>query len=228
MTSTDVTQVPDLAPTPATMVSFEDISPPTLYVAQRSSGAVGEGLVNYGDLFVAQSGDDPEPTVLWEFGSTSEGVLFHPLHMFKTWTHSDGSNLQSWDYGDGTPPDEAVALADSTGKPLFRTYNFTLFVPDYDAEMPVNLRLNSKSARPAANKINMDVSRGGGAWQDHAFRVTTVKKEKGANKWAVPVVVGASPEPANVESATRLRDLIMPGIIRRMQRDAATTNAPAI
>ncbi len=214
ITPVESADVPELVPTPATTPSAEDIIPPSLYVAQRTTGAVDAKLVNYGDLFLAYGADDPDPTVLWESGSSDEGVLFHPLHMYKTWTFSDGENLTSWPYGDtGQPPDDAP-------EGTYRTYNFVLLVPDYDVEMPVYLRLNSKSQVRAATKIITDVMRGGTNWPNYAFRVTTIKKEKGANKWAVPVVVRAPADPAQVEAANRLRGLIMPGLIARAKRDA--------
>lgn len=229
MSSTEVvpagSAVPDLAPSPATTIGYEDIAPPTLYTAQRTTTAVDTQLVKYGDLFIAQGKDDPEPQVLWESGSSDQGVLIIPLHMYKTWTYSDGENLRSWPYANGQPPAEAVALAESTGKPVFRTYNYIVFVPDYDQEMPVNLRLNSRSARPAANAINLEVSRSGGRWLDSAFRVTTRKQESGANKWAVPVVVKAKATAAQKKQAEVLLNLILPGLRAREQE---SSSVPAI
>ena len=226
--------VPELAETPATQITFEDITPPTLYVAQRTSSAVDTGLVAYGDLFVAQGADDPEPEVLrkYEGESTDNGVLFIPLHMYKTWTWTDGSNLRNWPYGDGTVPAEAAALERDTGKPVFRTYNYVVLLPDYDTEVPVNFRLNSRSQRPAANKINMTVSKSGQPFHTSAFRITTSKKEAGGNKWAVPVVVEAKATKAQHEQAARVFEQITPGLINRARRDAeaaqATANAPTI
>lgn len=232
MSSTDVvptaSAVPDLVATPATSIGFEDIAPPTLYIAQRTSGAVDNSLVKYGDLFIAQGKDDPEPQVMREYqdDTTANGVLFIPLHMYKTWTYSDGENLRSWPYGDGQPPADAVQLAESTGKPVFRTYNYVVFVPDYDPEMPVNLRLNSRSQRPAANAINLAVSRNGsGKWYDSAFQITTKKSESGANKWAVPIVTKAKATAAQKKQAEALLALIAPGLA---QRDHSASNAPAI
>jgi hypothetical protein len=149
-------------------------------------------------------------------------VLFIPLHMIKTWTHSDGENLTSWDYGTtGQPPAEAIAMAEKSSKPVFRTYNYVVFVPEYDVEMPVNFRLNSKSQRPAANAINIAVSRNTGKWVDSAFRVTTLKKESGANKWAIPVVRGDKATAAQHKQAQHLLNLILPGLQQRASRAAA-------
>ena len=219
--------VPDLVQTPATTIGFEDIAPPTLYVAQRTSSAVDTGAVKYGDLFIAQGKDDPEPQVLRTYEpENGEGVLFIPLHMIKKWTHSDGENLTSWAYGDtGQPPAEAVALSEKTGKPVFRTYNYVVFVPEYDTEMPVNFRLNSRSQRPAANAINITVSRNTGKWVDSAFRVTTLKKESGANKWAIPVVTKAKATAAQHKAADALLQLILPGL---RQREARAVSEPSI
>lgn len=232
MSSTEVATtagaLPSLADTPATSIGFEDIAPPTLYVAQRTSTAVGEGLAKYGDLFVAQGADDPEAEVLWKDGSTDEGVLFIPLHMFKTWTWTDGTNLRNWPYGNGEVPEEAAALERETNKPVFRTYNYIVLLPDYDTEMPVNFRLNSRSQRPAANKINLTVSRSEKPWHGSAFRVTTAKKESGGNKWAVPVVTEAKATKAQHDQAEKLLGLITPGLLARAAAQERAANAPSI
>jgi hypothetical protein len=221
--------VPELASTPATEVTFEDIAPPTLTIAQRTSGLVDNNLATYGDLVVAQGRDDTEPIVLSHVGPDADGVVFYPLHMYKTWTHSDGKNLTSWPFGDGTPPEEAEALAQETGKPFYRTYNYVLFVPEFDDQMPVIFRLNSKSQAPAANKINFTVSRGSGVWHEYAFRVTTDKRENGSNRWAVPVLTTVEAKPEQVAKAAELRALILPGIVARQQRaEQAAANLPGV
>lgn len=222
--------VPDLAPTPATTVGFEDIAPPSLYIAQRTSAAVDLDVVSYGDLFIAQGSDDVEPTVMWKSGSSDEGVLFYPLHMFKTWTFSDGNNLQSWAWGNGVPPQEALEVveADDNKHPLFRTYNYVTFIPEYDEEMPVYFRLNSKSQRPAVNKINLVSTRDGQPWLVHAFRVTTDKREKGANKWAVPIVTEAVATQEHVDKAIELYSKVLPGLQARQAAADAVAAAPAI
>lgn len=218
--------LPELAATPATSVEFDDIALPSLYLAHRLSKAVGNHLVEVGDLFVAFGSDDEEPQVVWSSEQGGEGALFVPLHMYKTHTHSDGDNLSSWAYGNGEPPAEAVALAESTGKPLFRTYNYVVLMPDYDSEMPVNFRLNSKSQRPAANKINLIVQRAGGRWFQHAFRATTKLVPRGNSNYPVPVIEEAELNKADAESAQRLFAQIAPGL---QARAAATpSNLPGI
>ena len=235
MSSTEVAAptngaVPALADTPATTIGFEDVGTSTLYIAQRTSTAVDNRLANYGDLFVAQGADDSEVEVLWQTGSTDQGVLFIPLHMYKTHTFSDGNNLRSWAWGNGEPPQEALDMveADEGRHPLFRTYNYVVLLPDYDTEVPVYLRLNSKSQRPAANKVNLTVSRSGKPWHASAFRITTAKKESGANKWAVPVVVEAKATKAQFEQAERLLQLITPGLQARQAAESRALAAPSI
>ena len=232
MSSTDVavqdTGVPALADTPATTIGIEDIALPVLTIAQRTSGVVDNKLADYGDLVISQGRDDPEPTIVRPYGE-SDGVLFIPLHMFKTWTYSDGENLQSWPYtADGQPPAEAVALSEETGKPVFRTYNYTVLVPDYDTELPVIFRLNSRSQRPAANKINLKHERTEGGWTSLAFRVTTKKNESGANKWAIPIVTEAKATAAQRKDAERVLALIMPGLKANAAAQAAASTVPAI
>jgi hypothetical protein len=219
--------VPALAPTPATTITFEDITIPTLYVGQRTSKAVEKGIAKFGDIFIAEGAGDDEARVLWEIDSKDEGVLFHPLHMYKSWTWTDGNNLRSWPYGTtGEPPAEAVQLAEESGKAVFRTYNYLTFVPGYDEEMPVNLRLNSKSQRPAANKINMTVSRSGKPYHTHAFRITSRLDSNGNTKWATPIVAEVKADPKQVEQAHQLFGLILPGLTQRAnQRES---QAPAI
>lgn len=217
--------LPELAATPATSVEFDDIALPSLYLAHRLSKAVGSGLVNVGDLFVAFGSDDEEPQVVYEKGG-KEGVLFVPLHMYKTHTHSDGENLSSWPYGNGEPPAEAVQLAESTGKPLFKTYNYLVLLPDYDTELPVNFRLNSKSQRPAANKINLTVQRAGGRWFQYAFRATTKMVPRGNSDYPVPVIEQVNLSKDVAKTAEALFAQVAPGL---QARAAATpSNLPGI
>lgn len=217
--------VPALAPTPGSTLTYDDIALPTLYVAQRTSTAVENNLVNYGDLFVAQGADDAEAEVLWAHGSGDAGLVIYPLHMAKRWTWTDGSELSSWPFGDGQVPAEAAELARSTGKPYFLTYGYVVLIPSYDMEMPVNFRVNSKSGRAAHNKITaVYIREGAQVVPGPAFRVTTDKKERGGNKWAVPVVVSTEGEPEQLDAARTLYQQIVPGL--QAAAEAATTDAP--
>lgn len=225
----DQAQLPDLASTPATELTAADITPPTLYLGHRLTGAVGDGRVNYGDLFVAFGPDDPEPTVVWEAGSSEPGVLFHPLHMTKSWTWSDGDTLLSWPFdATGEPPAEALQIQENSGKPVFLTFNYILLVPDYDPLMPVSLRLNSRSQRPAANAINIETLRSSAPMLSHAFRITTAVKPRGKSDYVVPVVRKVEATAEHQAQAAELFRLIAPGLQARAEAQSRATAAPSI
>lgn len=226
--------VPDLAPTPASTITAEDIIIPTLYMGHQAQTIVANGLAKPGDIYAAASQDDSEAQILFEYDAKNEhrddGLLIHPLFMFKSWSFSPGpgQQLEMW-------PFEARGRAYPDGPPLFDsdpknrawlTYNYTLFVPDADPEMPFRTRFY-RSGAPAAMKINQTVIRSSNPMLHHAFRWSTKRvSRQGIAPWTVPVLNAVEAKPEHVEQARALFLMILPGL---QQRAAAVEEvAPAI
>lgn len=207
--------VPSLAPTPATTLTADDVVAPRLYVANKMSTAVGEGLVRFGDLFVANGADDPEPIVGWKFGSTEPGVLAHVLHMWKgkSWDKGvKGGPLERYTYTDPNAPVEA-----------WITYNYTLYLPEVDPDMPVKFLL-TRSGRRTAERINTKLMRdakAGPAWST-AFRLTADKKTTAEFTYAVAQAQVVPANPEHVQAAGELFSQIADGLAEQESRTYTT------
>lgn len=193
--------VPALVPTPATTLTAEDMIAPRLYVGNKMSTAVGEGLARFGDLFVANGADDPEPNVVWKFGSNEPGVIAHVLHVWKG---------KSWDRGVKGGPLDRFAYADPNApKDAWVTYNFTLYLPEVDPDVPVKLLL-CKSGKPTAVRMTTKLIREAGAGPKwiNAFRLTSAKQTKDEFTFAVVQAKVDTPNPEYVQAAGQLHDEI--------------------
>jgi hypothetical protein len=200
-------EVPALVPTPATTITAADIVVPRLYVGNALSGAVKQSKltgVSYGDIYLAENADDPEPQVLWSLGSDEPGVLFHVLHFKKGLSFSEAgdSDLLTWYFGDPNADPRA-----------WTTYQYHVILPEVAPDMPAKLLL-TKSGKPTAQKINTVLGRNAatGPMYQNAFRLTSATRSKGRNEWAI---FQALSEPANkkhVEAAEALYTQIAPGL----------------
>ena len=205
--------VPALAPTPATTITAEDIVIPRLYVANQMSKAVKKKLASFGDIYIAQGADDPDAQVLWESGSSEPGVLIHVLHVLKRKSYTPGGSapLQMWDFEDPTAHPDA-----------WTTYNYTLFLPEVDPDMPVKLLL-TKSGRSTAQRINTVLARNApNPLHASAFRLTSAERTKDDNEWAVFQASSVTPDPKHVAQAGELVALIAPTLQRQAAAPAAT------
>lgn len=206
-------EIPDLAQTPATTITADDIAIPRVYQGQSSSTQVGEGRVKLGDIYSALNADDGDPQLLWSAGSDDPGVLFHVLHLRKGKSFSAGNNdpLQRYDYDDPNAPAEAWV-----------TYNYTVVLPEVDLELPYKM-LFVKTSKPAALKVNGVLARNaatGPMWAN-AFRYTTAKRKKeGSGPYSVAQVAIVTADPKHVEASRELYSIIAPGL----NRSTASTN----
>lgn len=208
--------VPELAPTPATTLTAEDIKPSRIYVANYMSEAFKRHRVEYGDLFLATGADDPEPQVLWHAGSDEPGALVHVLHLrkAKSWDHGvKGGPLTQYRYEDPAAPDQAWV-----------TWNYTLYLPEVDQDLPARMLL-ARSGRGTAQRINTVLMRNaavGPMWSS-AFRLTTSERKDGSNEWAVIDVRTTPAEAAHVQRASELFELIRPGLAAMESRQTTPT-----
>lgn len=198
--------VPALAATPATTLTAADIVVPRLYVGNALSAAVkSKGTdVNYGDIYLAENADDPDPQVLWSLGSSAKGVLFHVLHLRKGLSFSAGGDddLQTWEFGDPNAHPEA-----------WTTYQYHVCLPEVDPDMPAKLLL-TKSGKPTAQKINTVLGRRGGpeTYPLSAFRLTSAERSKGRNEWCIFQAASEDATKKNTEAAVALYHQIAPGL----------------
>lgn len=192
-------QVPDLVRTPALTITAEDVALPRLYVAQYMSSAVQEQLVKAGSIFAALSGDDPDPVVLYDPAKKdAAGVVFYVIGLRKGKSFSDkeetNGELLLWDYDD--PNADARAWV---------TYNYTLYVPELDDELPCKFLL-TRTGKQTALKINTVLKKqsiAGPAWIN-AFKLTTAPRENTKGKFFVAQVAQIEADPAQVEKAGAL------------------------
>ena len=210
--------VPDLAPTPATQITADDIAIPRLYVGNQMSTAVADGNVKFGDLFLATDSEDPEPQVLWSLGSDDPGVLAYVLHLWKgkSWQASPGAPIERFEFDDPRAPEDA-----------YTTYNYTLFLPEVDEELPAKMLLK-KGSKGTATRINTLLVRNAGvgpAWAT-AWRITTAKRQRDNNTWAIHVATPAEAQREHVQAAGLLFEQIAP----TLRRGLSTTQGdePAI
>jgi hypothetical protein len=170
-------KVPDLVPTPALQITAEDVALPRIYIGQFMSAAVQSQLVKAGTIFAGTGGDDPDPQVLWSPGDP-EGVLFHVIGLRKAKSFAVDGELMLYDYDDPSAPEDAWV-----------TYNYTVFLPDFDTEVPYKLLL-TRTGRPTALKINTVLKKneiGGPAWAS-AFRLTATERSNPKGKFFVAQV----------------------------------------
>ncbi|MGZ6570497.1 MAG: hypothetical protein ACXVHB_05790 [Solirubrobacteraceae bacterium] len=208
--------VPALAPTPATTITAEDIAVPRLYVANYMSEAFKRKRVDFGDVYLAQGADDTDPQVLWSLDSNEPGVLVHVLHLRKarSWDGGvKGGPLDTWSFEDPAAPQEA-----------WTTYTYTLCLPEVDAEMPARMLL-TKSGKPVAQKINTVLARNAAQGPSfiNAFRLTSAKRQKDQNEWAIFQAQSTQADPDHVRQAGELFTLLAPGFEQQGSRQSTTT-----
>lgn len=207
--------VPALAPTPATTLTAEDIVVPRLYVGNQMSKAVKRKLASFGDIYIAQGADDPDAQVLWEFGSSQPGVLIHVLGVLKRKSYTPGGSapLQMWDFEDPTAHPDA-----------WTTYNYTLFLPEVDPDMPAKLLL-TKSGRGTAQRINTVLARNNPQpLYASAFRLTSAERTKDDNEWTIFQASQVTADAKHVSQAAELYELVAPGLAREASSRPAASN----
>lgn len=215
-------EVPALVPTPATTITAADIVVPRLYVGNALSGAVKQSKVtgvSYGDIYLAENADDPDPTVLWSLGSDEPGVLFHVLHLKKGLSFSEGgdADLQTWDFGDPNADPRA-----------WTTYQYHVIMPEVDPDMPAKLLL-TKSNTPTAQKINTVLGRNAatGPLYLNAFRLTSAERTKGRNAWCIFQAQTVPSVKKDVAVAAALYEQIAPGLAQA-GRSTTGSDEPSI
>ena len=219
--------LPALNNAPTYDIGIDDIPLPRLYMGQPGGDAVQEGRVPAHCLWLGLSADDPEPNVLYEQGN-GDGVLIHVLDMFTGMSanlDSDGNvvksggDLRSWNRRNS-----AGQYVDDNGEPApkgaYKTFNFTVCLPEVDAEVPVKFMLKSTSTK-AAQKINYVLMKNARQGPGHAlaFRITTEPHKKETFRWTQAVVKQVDAEQANIQAADDLLSMLN-------QRDAMN-DAPA-
>lgn len=193
-------------------ITADDIAIPRLYLGQAISKPVEEGLVKSGQFFVAQDDSDPDPQVVADVG---ESFDLHVLDLRKGISRSIEGVLESWAFDDPTAP----VPCKETG--AWTTYTYIVAIPAAATDLPYRWLL-SRSAQPAAQKINVTILRN----QDstpiykHGFRISATKRaNKKGQQFYVPQV--AQIEPTN-DSLVVAEALFPIAQAKRAQIEAAT------
>lgn len=193
--------VPAMVHRPALEIDGGDIALPRLYIGQFMSDAVKDGIVRAGSIYAATGQDDPDPQVLAtgdpKVGvSRDDGVIVHILGMRKGKSFSDGGELQLFDFNDPSAPKEAWV-----------TYNYTVCLPEIDAEVPFKWLL-TKSGSATAKSINMVLMKSGAPAHEIAFKFWTAKRENQKGEWFVAQAARVDADAQNVEIAERLSAMV--------------------
>lgn len=193
--------VPAMVHRPALEIDGGDIALPRLYIGQFMSDAVKDGIVKAGSIYAATGQDDPDPQVLAagdpKVGVSREnGITIHILGMRKGKSFSDGGELQLFDFHDPAAPKEAWV-----------TYNYTVCIPEVDAEVPFKWLL-TKSGAATAKSMNMVLMKSGAPAHEVAFKFWTAKRENQKGEWFVAQAARVDADPANVETAERLSAMV--------------------
>lgn len=207
------------------IITAEDIAIPRLYIGQAISKPVEEGLVKSGNIFTAQDDSDPDPQVLAEGGEAdTDGVVIHVLDLRKGISRSIDGVLETWAYNDPNAP----VPCKETG--AWTVYTYFVAIPEYADDIPFRWLL-SRSAQPAAQKINTVLMRnkGGTPPYEYAFRVTTTKRSnKKGQQYFVPRVAQIEPASASVQVAADLYSLVEANQARVSAAHSADNNDPSI
>jgi hypothetical protein len=188
--------VPALAPTPANELSAEDIALPTIKLGQFMSEHVQEKRVDAGSIFSATSSDDPDPITLWEQGSDDK-LRFYVLALKKGKSVSSDGELVLFDYNDPEAPPDAWV-----------TYNYTVALPNVDAEMPFKFLL-TRTGKPAAQQINTVLAKNGTTpAYKLAFELDCVERSNKKGKFFVPRVKHVEMTEAESAVAENLSSLV--------------------
>lgn len=174
----------------AETIGAEDLAIPRMMVGQPTSGAVQDGLVASGAIYVGSDANDPEPVIVHKPGAKT-GVLVHPIALRKQWACTDeAGDFRLADYLAAEVPEDAQLA-----------YTFVLLVPEYDPELPVSLMLKSTGTQ-TAKKICLAIKRAEPAppWSV-AFRLTTVPRQNDRGRWHVPQAISAEADPKHVGQA---------------------------
>lgn len=210
-------QVPDLVRTPALDIGVGDIALPKIRVAQFMSKAMINEVdgVKLGQLIASSDPEDPNPDILYDPRTSTQGLLIHVIGLEK------GKSLQT---ADGKF--EVFAYNDPDAPPAaWRTYTYTVAVPEADPDVPHKI-LMTKSAMGTALKINTVLSKTaakGPPW-NNAFRLTTAERSNDNGKWAVVQASLVDADPANVAIAESLAVMLSANPVEH----TATGEQPAI
>lgn len=216
--ATEPAPVPDLRYEPQFEITSEDIALPRVYIGQYSGEAVKERRVEAGSIYAADGPEDPMPTILAAPGD-KPGVLFYVLHMRKGKSYSaPGEPLQLWDFNDETAHKDAWV-----------TYNYTVFVPDYDNDVPCKLLL-TKTGRPSALSMNRIIKKNEGVmacWQ-HGFRLTAKERPHPSGKYFAATVSYLAEDQTLSEYMDRAGELAVSMTTSQAADFKATGEEPAI
>lgn len=185
-----------------------DIQLPKLKIGQSMTPQVQEGLVHLGDLFTHTTADDADVVRVApdkDGVPLSDGLEFYVLGVRKGWSLQADGELTTWAFDDPSRPEKA-----------YKTYTYTVAIPEVDEQLPFNLLLTKTSA-PAAKQINLLLKRYATDGDDSQLALVLGSKKKVDSakgySWFVAQVTTA-PEPTDAKG--------------RKAREAAQATAKAL
>jgi hypothetical protein len=177
-------------------VSIEDLAVPRLFVGQPTSRAVVDHNVPLGAIYLASAASDPDPVVLYK-PNQKKGVVVHLLGYARVVIyHDDDGSFRVVPQGSAGVPHEADG-----------GYQLMLLIPAFDDGMPVSGLFKSSGAAAAKTIITIAARSGLAPWCT-AFELTTQQRRNELGTWHVPIAKAVEAQPAHVEAAETLAQLI--------------------
>lgn len=192
-------------------ITAEDLAIPRLCIGQPGSGAVQDGHVPAGSIYLATDASDPEPVVIYR-PDQKVGVRVHLLTVEKVWVWTDEDKTFR----------VAAEYASDVPEEARRGYQLILSVPEFDSELPVS-GLFKKTAIPTAKKILTTVAKSKVAPWESAFLLTTTQKANKEGRWHIPLATTVKAQQKHVQQAASLALLL--GVGREPEKAAAVVEA---
>ena len=176
---------PALRYNPAQELTSEDIPVPRVKFAQGLSSVVTDGLVPYGAIYKTLGRDDPQPEILVDpakaNGETGEGVRFYVYSVKKGYSFKNAAGDLD-NTRDGTYPDLSL-VKNNDPKEVYRTFDFTIAIPEHDQMLPHKLMLYRRWGASAAKRINLALLQAQAADKDPSSVAFTLKAKKDKNDY---------------------------------------------
>jgi hypothetical protein len=214
-----------------------DILIPRMKLAQMISRVVADGVASYGDVYILESRDDMEPTIV--AAAPKKGDLGPAVRFY---IHGDPRKGWSWTQPDGelgrSPQYPSLTLVKNQDPKLVRrTYDYLVTVPGYDM-LPVRFLMHGAWGGQAAKQINTQLllNRQRGI-ESHTLAFKLQVKKTSANRGGqeqnyVQAIIGldkvtAAQKAKDLELVNAHRDLVGSAAnVRELDEDDTTTTAP--
>ncbi len=228
--------LPAQAYNPSQELTSEDIPTPRVKFAQGLSEVVTGGLVPYGAIYSVVGQGDPSPSVLAEpaksAGEQGPGVRFYVFSVRKGYSFSNTQNDLD-NTRDGSYPDLSL-VKNQDPREVYRTFDYTIALPDHDGMLPYKLMLYKKWGGQAAKRINLSLLQAQANGKDPATECFSLraKKDKSDKGSFATAIVDVDKVPAvqalkDIEVLETVRQFVAPAQVQQAA-PVSSPDAPAL